>query len=223
MSTQPKVVGTIHSPACLKAALRLRAGELDYLEIRVDAFAARGQEEALLRAVPKLKCPLILTVRHPSEGGAGSLSAGKRRECYKRFLAHAAFIDVELRSGDSLADIISDARRKKARIILSYHDFQKTPPLKKLKALAASARKAGADIFKVAVTVSTAAELANLLLFQAGQKMPLSLMGMGKYGKVSRLLFAQGGSVFNYGFLGSAQVAGQWPAKELKKTIEEIL
>ncbi len=71
--------------------------------------------------------------------------------------------------------------------------------------------------------VSTPADVARLLEFQSRQKMPLSVMGMGKYGKVSRLLFAQAGSVLNYGYLGSAQVAGQWPAVVLKQRIRELL
>lgn len=220
LSNHGSVAGTIHSAACLKAALRIDAGALDYFEIRVDSFI--GREGELLRQLPKLRLPLIITARHPLEGGAHGLSAAKRRECYKKFMPHAALVDMELRSAKSLGDVIEHAQMQKVGIILSYHNFQRTPPLNHLRGLAAAARKAGADIFKVAVTVSTPADLAVLLSFQAGQKMPLSLMGMGRYGKVSRLLFAQTGSVLNYGFLGSAQVAGQWPAVLLKKRIGEL-
>jgi 3-dehydroquinate dehydratase I len=221
LSNRGNVVGTVHSAASLKAALRIEAGTLDFLEIRVDSFI--GREEELLRQLPKMKLPLIVTVRHPLEGGAHGLSAAKRRECYKKFLPHAALVDIELRSAKSLDDVVACAQEKNKGIILSYHNFRKTPSLDELRSLASAARKAGADIFKAAVTVSTPADLAVLLSFQAGQKMRLSLMGMGRYGKISRLLFAQAGSVLNYGFLGSAQVDGQWPAVLLKKRIGESL
>lgn len=221
LSNYGNVAGTVHSPPCLKAALRTAPGTLDFFEIRVDSLA--GMQEKLLRQLPGLKLPLIITVRHPLEGGAHALSAAKRRECYGRFLPHAALLDIELRSVKSMADVISSAQKGKVSIILSYHNFQKTPSLKQLRHLAAAARRAGADVFKVAVTVSTPQDLAVLLEFQQSQKMPLSLMGMGRYGKVSRLLFAQAGSVLNYGFLGSAQVAGQWPAVLLKKRIAELV
>ncbi len=221
MSNHRCVAGTIHSAACLRAALRINPGALDYFEIRVDSFI--GREEELLRQLPKLKLPLIVTARHPAEGGAHRLSSAKRRQCYKRFLSHAALVDIELRSAKSLADVISNAQDNNVRIILSYHNFRKTPSFRQLRALARAARQAGADIFKVAVTLSNPADLAAMLLFQSREKVPLSLMGMGKYGKVSRLLFAQAGSVLNYGYLGSAQVDGQWPAIILKQRIAELL
>lgn len=220
LSNRGNVAGTIHSAACLDAALRIGPGELDFFEIRVDSFI--GREEELLRKLPGLKLPLIVTVRHPLEGGARPLSAAQRRECYKKFMPHAALVDIELRSAKMLTDVIVDAQVKRVGIILSYHNFKKTPSVNQLCNLASAARKAGADIFKVAATVAGVADVAALGEFQNRQKMPLSLMGMGKYGPVSRLLFAQAGSVLNYGYLGSAQVAGQWPATLLKKRIAEL-
>jgi 3-dehydroquinate dehydratase-1 len=48
-------------------------------------------------------------------------------------------------------------------------------------------------------------------------------MGMGPLGKVSRLVLAAAGSRLNYGYLDKPQVAGQWPALELARRLEEIL
>jgi len=221
LSNRRCVVGTIHSAACLKAALFIRPQALDFFEIRIDSFI--GREEHLLRQLPKLKLPLIVTVRDHAEGGACPLTNAKRREYYGRFLPYAAMVDVELRSASSLGDVISNAQKRGIKIILSYHNFQKTPKLQALSQLADKARRAGADIFKVAVTISSPADFATLLLFQAKAKMPLSVMGMGSYGKISRLVFAQSGSALNYGYLGSAQVPGQWPALLLKQRVEELM
>jgi 3-dehydroquinate dehydratase-1 len=221
LSNHGNVAGIIHSIASLQAALRLDPRLLDFFEVRADCLA--GLEEEVVHKLPKLKLPLIVTARHPLEGGAHSLSAAKRRECYKKFLPHAALVDIELRSTKSMAGVIDGAQKNKVGIILSYHNFQRTPPLKQLRSLAAAAEKAGADIFKVATVVSSPGDLATLLSLQNSLKMPLSLMGMGKYGKVSRLLFAQGGSVLNYGFLDKAVVKGQWPALLLKQRIAELV
>lgn len=215
------VAGVVHSDHSLRSALRLPSGAVDLLEIRVDAFA--GREETLLAKLPKLKLPLIVTVRHPDEGGIQSLSTARRRELFRKFLPHAEFIDVELRSAKALADVIALARIADVKIIISHHDFQGTPSVAKLRALAAAARKAGASVFKVATTTATAANVATLLTFQSSHKgLPLSVMGMGGFGKISRLLFAQAGSVVNYGYLGEAQVNGQWPAVVLKKRLQEL-
>ena len=46
----PLVVGTVHSPGALACALKLAAGKVDLLELRVDAFAS--DTASLLRAVP---------------------------------------------------------------------------------------------------------------------------------------------------------------------------
>lgn len=221
LSIAPKVVGIINSPASLKAALRSRLETADFFEIRVDSLL--GQEDKILTALPKLKLPLIITVRHPAEGGEQPIPTVRRRELFHKFLPHAAYIDVELRSLKSLRDVVDRAHDMHVGIIASFHNFQRTPPLAKLIQFQDVARKAGATILKIATVVSTAKEMAILLsLASPRQKLPLSLMGMGKYGKVSRLILAKAGSVLNYGFLDKPQVDGQWPAKLLKARIGEI-
>jgi 3-dehydroquinate dehydratase-1 len=80
-----------------------------------------------------------------------------------------------------------------------------------------------ADIVKVAARVETPAELARLMtLFDLAQGAPLSVMGMGPLGKVSRLLCARLGSCLNYGYLDQPQVPGQWEATRLKERLQEL-
>jgi 3-dehydroquinate dehydratase-1 len=215
------VVGVIHSESSLAAATRLAPEAIDYLEIRVDAF--HGSEEKILSKIPKLKFPLIITVRHSGEGGLHRIPTAKRRALFEKFLPHAALVDIELRSARALADVTKAARKAGIGVILSHHNFRATPPASRLARLAREAKKAGADIFKIAALVSRPADVAGLLLFQDSQKpIPLSIMGMGRFGKVSRLLFAHGGSLLNYGFLDEANASGQWPAALLKKRIAEL-
>ena len=215
------VVGTIHSPGGLRQALRLKPHAVDFLEIRVDAFA--DAPEAILDSVAKLKPPLLVTVRHPLEGAIQPLTPARRRELFLRFLPLATLIDVELRSAKPFFKIIQAARAQGVGVILSHHDFKRTPPLASLQALARRAELLGADLFKVAATAATPRDLVALLAFLEGEKqLPLSVMGMGRFGKISRLLLAQSGSRLNYGFLDSAQVVGQWPAPLLKARIQEL-
>jgi len=218
LSNRASVAGIVDSEAALDVALRMKRGALDFFEIRVDAFA--GREEELLRRIARLKLPLIITVRHPAEGGKHALPLAKRRALFEKFLPHAAFIDIELRSVKSMAAVMQNAAKRKTGVILSHHDFQGMPSPARLRGLARKARNAGANVFKAAATTSSPADVETLLAFQRSQKAPLSLMGMGKYGKVSRLLLAEGGSVLNYGFLKKANVPGQWAALELKKRIK---
>jgi len=133
-------------------------------------------------------------------------------------------VDIELRQAAAMRDVIGEARERGAEVILSYHDFQRTPRPEKLRELARRARDAGADVFKVATMTEKPRDLATLIEFLANEKgaLPLSVMGMGTYGKVSRLVLAQAGSCLNYGYLGAANASGQWPVAALKARIAEL-
>lgn len=218
----PKVVGTVHSEGSLRRALRIKAGEIDLLELRVDHFA--DQPELLLKAVPKFGVPLIVTVRHPAEGGANSLSLTKRKELIRQFTGLANYLDVELRSTRALEREIGDAHAQGLQIIVSDHHFKSTPSLEKLEERREAAKAAGADIFKIAARTNSMADMATLTSLLANARaIPMSVMGMGSLGKVSRLLFARGGSVLNYGYLDQSQVPGQWEATLLKIRVQELL
>ncbi len=216
-----QVVGTVHSPGSLQRALKLRAGSVDFLELRVDHFAENPR--ALLTALPRLKFPLIVTVRHPAEGGANGLGLARRRALFMEFLPFAAAIDVELRTVEKVETILAMARGHRVKVIVSSHYFRSTPPAKSLTALIRRARQAGAEIFKLATLTPNPAELGTLLsLFSRPASLPLSVMGMGAFGKISRLLLAQAGSVLNYGYLDQPNASGQWEATELKLRLAEI-
>ena len=107
-------------------------------------------------------------------------------------------------------------RNEKKALIISFHDFESTPSLAKLRAVSARARGEGADIVKIAAKTETPAEVARLLVLLQEAPGPLAVMGMGALGRASRLLFAKAGSALNYGWLDRPQVPGQWSAKEFR-------
>ena len=221
LSSGPQVVGAVHSPGALRRALRIQPGDVDFLEIRVDAFAL--DPAPLLRALPRLRVPLIITVRHPAEGGLHRLGGPRRRALFARFLPSAALLDIELRSCAALASTIADARSHGVRVILSEHHFKTMPTTARLRQTIRRAHAAGADICKLAALADTPTALARLLaLFSRRPPLPLSVMGMGRYGKISRLLLAQAGSVLNYGYLDQPNASGQWEAVLLQKRLAEL-
>ncbi len=59
-------------------------------------------------------------------------------------------------------------------------------------------------------------------VFGKKQPLPLSVMGMGRFGKISRLLLAQAGSILNYGYLDRPNASGQWEARLLKCRLAEL-
>ena len=218
---KPQVVAAVHSLGALRRAERIQAGEVDLLEIRVDNFAP--DPTPVLKVLPRLRVPLIVTVRHPAEGGAHRLSLKERRDLFAQFLPWATFIDVELRSWEQLASTVDAARRSGVKIIASAHHFHAMPPAARLLSTIRRAGAAGADISKIAALAETPGALARLLsLLEKKQPLPVSVMGMGRFGKISRLLLAQAGSALNYGYLDRPNASGQWEATVLKKRLAEL-
>lgn len=225
------VIGTIHSAASLKEAQGLAPEAVDLLELRVDAFAAQGDGglKRVKRAALRLAQPLVITVRDAREGGAAAEIPGvERQRLHREFLEVATFLDIELRNAHRSRRLIEETKEAGRGVILSCHDFKRTPSLPVLHQMAEKAAAAGATVLKLATTTNTPADLATLLQFlvEADANRPggmrFSVMGMGSYGKLSRLTLGRAGSVLNYGFLHRAQVPGQWPAVELKQRLAEL-
>jgi 3-dehydroquinate dehydratase-1 len=170
------------------------------------------------RALPKLSRPLVITARDPHEGGANKLRLRQRRDLLARFLNHADYIDVELRSAHVLRSLLKLAENKNLRRIISFHNFKSTPSERILAAKAREAKAQGADIFKVATRTDTPMELGRLLEFMTSSRLDLALavMGIGKLGAISRVLLTRAGSVLIYASVGAASdVEGQLSLEQL--------
>lgn len=204
----PQIVGVIFTWADLRRAVRMR-NPPDLFELRLDALFARSEE--LRGTIGDLRAPLIITARHPQEGGLNQLSVQKRRTLLLRFLPHAAYVDIELRSADALAVIIDEARAKGARTIISFHDFIETPSRARLNEIARTARLLGAYCLKIATRTDTSAQLTRLLDFfqQERPEMKIAAMGVGRLGRAARRELFRRGSILNYVHLGRTTIAGQ--------------
>ena len=211
-----RIVAVIASPEDLGRAAGLRRLP-DLFEVRLDALADHPCE--LSRAIPRLRAPLIITARHPAEGGHNDLSAARRRELLSEFLQCASYVDVELRSVRDHAAVLAEAHNTKVQLIISVHDFRDTPSAGEVRKLAVRARAASADIFKLAARVETPADLTRLISgFEAAQtEVPTSAMGMGALGREARRAMIARGSVLNYGHLATAQADGQLSLEQLRR------
>ena len=212
---RPRIVGVIASREDLERAVRMRKPS-DLFELRLDRLVRMADQ--VEHALPKLTRPLIITARDPNEGGANKLRLRQRRDLLARFLNYADYIDVELRSAGALQALLANAKTKKVRRIISFHDFKSTPSALILAAKARNARSHGADIFKVATRTDTPMELGRLLEFMTSSRLDLALavMGIGKLGAISRVLLTRAGSVLIYASVGVASdVEGQLSLEQL--------
>jgi 3-dehydroquinate dehydratase-1 len=213
---RPRIVGVIASRVDLDRAVRMHRPP-DLFELRLDRLPA-DVVDRLENMLPKLGAPLIITARHPQEGGAGKLSLRKRRALLTRFLTRADCVDVELRSARAMRSLLALARKKKVCRIISFHSLKSTPSARLLSAKAREAKAHGADIFKVATHTDKPVELGRLLDFITSSpvNLRLAVMGIGQLGAVSRVLLACAGSVLTYASLGAtSDIEGQLSLEQL--------
>jgi 3-dehydroquinate dehydratase-1 len=206
------LVGIVDSLEASRKASRLPAGAVDFLEWRVDCLG---------RAIPNFKFPWIITARHPIEGGKNSMSTAARRDALTGLLSLAAIVDIEVRSLGSLRTVVRQAKESSVPVLGSFHDFKKTPSSARLSEVIRMAGDQGADAIKIATYTASAADIARLLDLFSISRLPLAVMGMGPLGMASRILFANCGSVLNYGWLHAPNVPGQWSAKELSAILHQ--
>ena len=215
LGRRPCLVGVIMSLTDLDSAIRMRKPP-DLFELRLDQLAQNVDE--VEKKLSKLRAPLIMTARHPREGGANQLSTQQRRDLLSRFLPRARYIDVELRSVNALRSLLQAARRKNVGRIVSFHNLKATPDSRTLRTKARAAKSDGANIFKVATRTDTPAQLTRLIDFAAAKNVDIavSAMGIGKLGAASRVLLACGGSALVYVSLGRSDIEGQMSLDQLR-------
>ncbi len=218
----PRVVGVIFSLTDFRRALRMR-NPPDLFELRLDGLLK--SLDAVRTGISKLPAPLIITARHPREGGANFLSASTRRSLLLDFMPYAAYVDIEARALPFFGPVLQAAAGREVSIIVSFHDLQGTPGPSRLDKFAAAARSAGASIIKIATRTDTAAQLGRLVEFfdRHRRAARLAAMGMGKLGRSSRVDFAHRGSVLSYAYLGHPQAQGQLSVRELRTTMSAAL
>lgn len=122
-------------------------------------------------------------------------------------LAGAAYVDVNVFSYINLKkENKLFIRGKKTKVILSFHDYEKTPSLDELAKVYKAAVKAGADVVKIVTTAYSTEDALRVLdlyrLKREGRlgsgKVPLIAFAMGDTGRFSRLEAVCLGAPFIY-------------------------
>ena len=213
----------LETPGEVHRAKRLGVGALEF---RIDRFKNLHEDWVLskIRSFRRLGLPLIATIRSRKEGGGRSLPDSKRLEIFKKILPLVNVIDLELSSTRLRKALLPLARRRKKRVILSYHNFRSTPSDAALGRLIQKGKKGKADLVKIAVTPKRKEELARFLLFtHRNRDQHLIAVAMGRHGTPSRVLAPLFGSLLTFSFLDRPQAPGQIPLRRLSKELALFL
>ncbi len=192
---------------------RLRTGVrrgLSLLEARVDLFGS-VEPAHVISSVNEARAiaPVLGTVRSSAEGGAWKRSERERLALYRALAPHVDALDVEL-DAKIRGAVVRAARRARRLVVLSHHDFKKTPSSTRLDAVVLRGAQAGADIIKIATFVRSRADVETLgRLLTRHASLPLVVIGMGTRGKVTRVLFPALGSLFTFASLEKKTAPGQ--------------
>lgn len=186
-----------------------------------------GAAAALREAVPAT--PVIFTFRSKGEGGQRMLSNDDySRLCEAAMLSGAIdFVDVELRRGDDLVrSLVHSAHQHGVLVIVSYHDFERTPTVNDMVDLLGRMDHLGADIPKLAVMAQSSEDALRLMQATAASrealKKPLITMAMGREGTISRLAGEAFGSCITFCALGSASAPGQVGLSQAIRVLQDL-
>ncbi len=192
---------------------------VERFEVRIDLIGNGWQEVAR-----ELSKPWIACNRTIPEGGNWQQSEARRKEeLLKAIQLGADIVDIEL-STQNLERVVS-LIKKEARCLLSFHELEKTPPLKSLKKIVKAQLAAGADICKVVTTAQKFEDnLTILKLITEFPKIRIVAFAMGPLGLPSRILCPLVGGDFSYGAIqrGKESTPGQITVTELKKLYEMV-
>ena len=149
----------------------LKSVPVDVVEWRMDWFEeveccekAVAMLQVLREAMPEM--PILATFRSKKEGGELEISTAAYVELNKAIIdsGNADLIDVELFTGEAqVKELIAHAHDKGVRVIMSNHDFDKTPSYNEILTRLKAMQTLGADIPKIAVMPTCKADVITLL------------------------------------------------------------
>lgn len=207
----------------------------DLLEWRVDFFEALADTAAVLRTATAIRAaaphlPVLFTRRSQREGGQPiALSEAQVVALYHAVCRERAVQLVDFEMGNAAADVQAVRACSHAEgiaLVLSYHNFDETPPVQELVARFHQAQQLGADVAKVAVMPREPRDVLRLLEATAQASNELSIpvvsMSMGGWGSVSRLCGGVFGSAMTFAVGQSSSAPGQMPIEDVRAGLQVL-
>ncbi|MCQ6280801.1 type I 3-dehydroquinate dehydratase [Bacillus sp. EB600] len=217
----------------LQEAILVKELQPDVVEWRVDCYKEVENLDEVKDVIAMLKNVFIdelilFTFRSHKEGGNKEIS----NEFYVKLNQTAILtknidlVDVELFNEENHVNaILTTAKENGVYVIMSNHDFFKTPPKEEIISRLRKMQEYGADIPKIAVMPKSVEDVITLLDATNTMKTeyagrPIITMSMGGTGVISRLTGEVFGSAFTFGAGKEASAPGQIPVAELRSVLK---
>lgn len=218
----------------LKQVKKACSKKPDLLEWRLDFFDDVEDFNQIKAAFKQISTnnddlPLLITFRTKSEGGERQFTAPHYFLLLKEVLNNLSVnaIDLELfHEQANLRSIVSLAHQKGVKVVMSNHDFEKTPAKNELISRLTKMFELGADVAKIAVMPNSSGDVLTLLSATSEAKSqlakPIITMSMGELGKISRVSGQLFGSSLTFASVDETSAPGQVPIDELRKMLQEL-
>ena len=200
----------------MAAQVRAAAREVWTVELRLDWLRNDRERAAFLAWLKNAKfrgATFMATCRR--RAGGGKYDGDLQGELYWLIQARAAgctWCDLEI---ETLRELPDESVREYAvppKVLLSMHDFRRTPPLPRVVKPPAHG---GVDAVKMAATAQTIEDSLRLLRLARRSKKFVAVP-MGEAGLPARILALREGSALAYAPLGEATAPGQILLREMK-------
>ena len=224
----PEVLSAIESDSMHPVFLDLQA--CSALEIRYDFF-----EEALwpaLSARVRKVAPHAMqigTIRLKRDGGVFQDSrAGDRLPLWKNILEAEqvpGWLDLEQDCLYDYEKLSALADHRDVKILISQHNFSRTPTDMELRDYARDVSRLGAEGLKIAAMCNSDEDCDRLYRFTqkfSGDFELFAAFGMGDLGRVSRIWSLKEGANLTYGAIGHVAAPGQIQVPVMAEALEKL-
>ncbi|KHV64133.1 3-dehydroquinase [Acinetobacter baumannii] len=220
--------------ALAQAQVIANTADADLAEFRIDLLSFASDTKQVIALGHELKKilgnkPMIATIRTKNEGGQLEISDADYGKTYQAYLKNPFmdWLDVEMFHDQKVvSEIVQKAHQKKVLVVMSNHDFQKTPSQDEIEKRLLKQDQMGADVLKIAVMPKSKQDVftlmnATLKVSQQTTK-PLLTMSMGQLGTISRVATANMGGSYSFGMIGQASAPGQIDVTKLKQILQTV-
>jgi len=206
-----------------RKAQRAEALSADLVEVRLDRLS---NHRGVSKVAGAVEIPIVATNRPVSQRGSFARSESERLSLLMDAVEGGAdYVDIES-STSHLDQVIDTFRKTSAKIILSHHNYSRTPKLSELKSTLAKLQKSKSDLYKIVTTARSLEDNLTILslLKTSRRTSPLVSFAMGKPGVWSRILAPFYGADFTYASLrrGLETAPGQPSISDLRRIYETI-
>ena len=189
----------------------------DLIELRIDGIK-NPTPELVSEIIDEINFPTIATNRIESEGGFFKGSEEERIEILKEAAKKADYVDIELQTKKEDIEKITS---KKAKSIISYHNFNKTPSLDEILEIINKEKELG-DIAKVALMPNSLEDTLTVLTVLSYCEDTIAI-SMGDIGSYTRVIASKFNAPITFAVSNDTTAPGQIDIETMKLLLHNDL